>query len=132
MNWGLTRQVSSVLDQVINKHSSLFDNSMGCLKGTQAKLNLKQGSTPKFHKARSVLYALREPIEQEPGNLVKKGVLEKVEYSEWTSPIVLVVKSDGNVRLCCNYKVTCNQSTLRSGSIPIAETGGFICQIIRG
>ena len=49
---------------------------MGCLKGTQAKLNLKEGKTLKFHKARSVPYALREPIEQELDNLVTKGVLE--------------------------------------------------------
>ena len=40
LNWGLIKQVSSDLDKVINKHSSLFDSSMWCLKGTQAKLNL--------------------------------------------------------------------------------------------
>ena len=108
LNWGLVKQVSSDLDQVINKHSSLFDNSMVCLKGTQAKLNLKEGTTPKFHKARSVSYALREPIEQELDNLVIKEVLKKVEHSEWVPPIVPVVKSDGSVRLCGDYKVTCN------------------------
>ena len=63
--------MSSDLDQVINKDSSLFDNSMGCLKGTQAKLNLKEGTTPKFHKATNVPYALRDPIKQELDNLVK-------------------------------------------------------------
>ena len=98
LNWGLIKQVSSDLDQVFNKHSSLFDNSMGCVKGTQAKLNFKEGTTLKFHKARNVPYALREPMEQELDNLVKKGVLEKVEYSEWASRIVPVVKSDGSVR----------------------------------
>ena len=108
LNWGLIKHGSSDLDQVNNKHSSLFDKSMGCLKGTQAKLNLKEGTTPKFRKVRSVPYALRETIEQELDNLVKKGVLERVEYSEWASPNVPVVKSDGSVRLCGDYKVTCN------------------------
>ena len=56
--------MSSDFDQVVNRHSSVFDNSMGCLKGTQAKLNLKEGTTPKFHNARSLPYALREPIEK--------------------------------------------------------------------
>ena len=70
LNWGLIKHGSSDLDQVNNKHSSLFDNSMGCLKGTQAKLNLKEGPTPKFHKVRSVPYALRETIEQELDTLV--------------------------------------------------------------
>ena len=56
--------MSSDFDQVVNKQISLFDNSMGCLKGTQVKLNLKEGTTPKFHNARSVPYALKEPIEK--------------------------------------------------------------------
>ena len=62
----------------LNKHSLLFDNSMGCLKGMQLKLNLKEGTTPKFHKVRSVPYALREPREQELDNLVEKGFLKRL------------------------------------------------------
>ena len=54
-------------------------------------------------------YALREPIEKELNRLVQQGVLEKIEYSEWAAPIVAVMKPDGNVRICGDYKVTINQ-----------------------
>ena len=35
-------------------------------------------------------------------------VLEKVEFSDWSLPIVQVRKLSGSVRICGNYKVTTN------------------------
>ena len=63
---------------------------------------------PKFCKARPVPLALRAAVEQEIERLERDGVLEKVDFSEWATPIVAVPKKDGRVRLCGNYKVTVN------------------------
>ena len=39
------------------------------------------------------------------------GVLEKVEFADWAAPIVPVLKDDGNVRICGDYKMTINKAS---------------------
>ena len=39
------------------------------------------------------------------------GVIKPVQFSKWAAPIVPVLKPDGSVRICGDYKVTLNQDT---------------------
>lgn len=55
-----------------------------------------------------VPYALKAKVEAEIDRLVKEGVLEPVQFSEWATPVVPVLKKDGSVRLCGDYKITVN------------------------
>ena len=54
-------------------------------------------------------YALKTKVEQELDRLEQQDVLEPVEFSNWAAPIVPVVKQDGSVRICGDYKLTVNQ-----------------------
>ena len=61
------------------------------------------------HAIRNVRHvAEREKIADELPRLEKIGVLEKVEFSDWASPIAPVLKPGGSVRICGDYKVTKN------------------------
>lgn len=71
-------------------------------------LKLKENTVPKFFKPRPLPFAIKEKVEKEILNLVELGVLEPIEYSEWGTPIVAVLKKNGQVRICGDYKITLN------------------------
>jgi hypothetical protein len=99
-------KVHDSLKTVLNKHSSVFKDDWGTLKGIKAKLTVKPDAKPKFVKAIQVPYALKPKVEVELDKLVKDGILEKCDFCEWATPIVPVSKKDGSVRLCGDFKVT--------------------------
>ena len=67
-----------------------------------------QDAKPRYFKACPVAYALRPKVEAEMDRLTNAGVLSPVTYREWGTPIVPVVKKDGSIRICGDFKVTLN------------------------
>ena len=108
LNWGQIKALATGIDNILDKHQALFDEGLGTMEGFQAKLRMMQNAVPKFLKAHSVPYALREAIEKELNRLERLGVIEKVSHSDWATPIVPVPKADGSVRICGDYKATVN------------------------
>lgn len=98
--------VSDVVAKI--KSSSVFQSGVGKVEKHIASLDLKQNYKPKFCKARTIAYAEKERIGMELDRLESSGYIKKVNHSEWASPIVVVNKSDGGLRLCGDYKRTLN------------------------
>ena len=63
-------------------------------------MEIKRDAKPKFCKACTVPYALQEAIDAEYHRLETEGIAEKVEFSEWATPMVHVPKADGTTRSC--------------------------------
>ncbi|CAM1308578.1 Uncharacterised protein r2_g1856 [Pycnogonum litorale] len=101
---------TGALDSIMKRHEDVFSDKLGCFKGPYAKIHLDSKVKPLFHKTRSVPYSMKTKIESELDRLVSEGILEHVDYSEWAAPVVPVVKPDGSLRLCGDYKVTVNQA----------------------
>ncbi|XP_036348039.1 uncharacterized protein K02A2.6-like [Rhagoletis pomonella] len=99
---------NNIADYVFKKFHSLFDGTLGCFKKQQVELALEKGTTPKFFKPRPVPLAIRDKVDKEITKHVKLDVLEPVEYCEWGTPIVPVLKKTGDVRICGDFKVTLN------------------------
>ncbi|XP_041379565.1 uncharacterized protein LOC121392407 [Gigantopelta aegis] len=98
------------LEDVLNRHNVLFKDELGLVQSTQAKLHVDPQSQPKYFRPRPIPYALRGKVEQELERLEKAGIIEPVEFSEWAAPVVPVIKRDGTVRICGDYKLTVNQA----------------------
>jgi len=81
------------------------------MKGFQAKLYVDGSITPRFCKARSVPYAMRQKVDDELQRLQKEGIIEPVQFAEWAAPIVPILKADKkSVRICGDYKLTVNRA----------------------
>ena len=124
LNWHeiFTVNIDSQKSNLTKKFPEVFQDGLGTLKGAKAKIHVDPDAKPSYWKARPVPYLLKEKIEVELERLVEAGILQPVQYSEWAAPIVPVVKENGNVRICGDYKMTINKvSKLDNYPIPKTE-----------
>lgn len=63
---------------------------------------------------------MKPKIENELERLEKQGTIELIQYSQWATSAVPIMKPDGSVRLCGDYKVTINKVS-RVDSYPIPK-----------
>ena len=102
-------------------HSTVFQEGLGEVAGVKAKIYINSSEKPRFFKARPVAYALHEKIETELDRPVKEETIELVEFSELATPIVSIVKEDGTIRICGDYKQTINQSISQVRQLPHSQ-----------
>ena len=129
LDWSKIHPVHSVsqcqLQEILDKHPEVFKNELGQIKNTKAKIFVDAEARPRFFRPRPVPYALRHKIEAELDHLEQRGVIEPVQISDWAAPIVPVLKKDGSVRICGDYKVTVNQVAKNDTSF--AKNRGHFC-----
>lgn len=99
------------LEDVFQKYKEVRSNEWSKISGVQAKLTLIPNATPVFL-ARTVLFKLVKLLDKELDELSRVGVLEKIETSEWANPIVPILKADGRIRICGDYKATVNSKLI--------------------
>ncbi len=96
-------------DDIISSYPEIFVQKVGCIPGVKVSLQLRENSKPVFHKERDVPYALRNKVNKELDALEAQGIISKIATSDWGSPLVIVPKPDGNIRLCVDYKIGVNE-----------------------
>ena len=74
------------------------------------KLDIDSSVAPKFCKARSLPFAYKSKVEAQIDADIKNRVLVPVRDSKWAAPIVPVVRADGKIRVCANFKCTANRA----------------------
>ena len=97
------------LQALLSRYPNVFAEGLGTLVGFKARMYIDPAARLKFWRARSVPYALRKKVKAEITHLLEKGTIEPVEWADWATPIVPVLKGDKNsVRICGNFRLTVN------------------------
>ncbi|XP_037501017.1 uncharacterized protein K02A2.6-like [Rhipicephalus sanguineus] len=105
-------RTSQQLQTLLKEFEDVFSPGLGLYKGPPVKLILKENATPRFCKARTVPYALTTKVSDALDRLVADGVISPVMAAEWATPVVPVVKTDGSIRLCGDFRLTVNVATV--------------------
>ena len=113
------------LEDAISRFPDIFKETVGCVPGVTVSLRLREKSKPTFFREREVPYALRDKVDKELDNLEAQGIISKVKTSDWGSPLVVIPKPDGTVRLCVDYKMGVNQQLVNS-SYPIKKVNEIL------
>ena len=110
LDWGQLHMLQvDPVQQLLTKYSQIFHKGAGTILGYQADIKLKEGARPIFKKSRSVAYALQPTLEAELKRLQEEGIIKPVQTSLWATPLVVVPKANGKIRVCGDYKVTVNR-----------------------
>lgn len=89
--------------------SVLSDQPNQTIKNFTAEIVMSDNAVPIFHKAYTVPFKIREKVNNELDRLCAEGIRVPVEFSDWASPVVIVNKASGGIRLCIDCKVTINK-----------------------
>jgi len=68
------------------------------------KIPLKQGFKPFKHKLRQINPILLPVIEKEVKKLLDAKIIVPLRYSEWVANLVSVMKKNGEIRLCVDFR----------------------------
>ncbi|XP_030380504.1 uncharacterized protein K02A2.6-like [Scaptodrosophila lebanonensis] len=88
------------IKSVLSEYEHLFAIELRRHNGPPVTLHIDTGVAPVRLSPRRIPFAIKGLVEEEIERLCKQGILEPVEYSDWATPIVPVVKKDGSIRIC--------------------------------
>jgi hypothetical protein len=100
------------VQELLHVYSDLFSGGLGRFNKFKIILRLKDNVAPVFFKPRPVPFALKHKVDEELERLVNLGILVPVNFSEYATPIVPVLKENGKIKIAGDYSVTLNRDLL--------------------
>ncbi|VDI17945.1 Hypothetical predicted protein [Mytilus galloprovincialis] len=84
---------------------NLYADGVGKLVDFQLKIPIDKSIQPVIQPLRRIPYHLRGKLEEKLNELVEQDIIEAVNGpSQWTSPIVVVPKKNGDIRICVDMR----------------------------
>ena len=78
--------------------------TLGYAKGFVHRVKIRPDVVPIQQKIRRLPFDVRDAVSQEVKMLEEAGIIERIDSSEWVSPIVVTHKKTGGIRLCMDLR----------------------------
>ncbi|MEN7973341.1 MAG: reverse transcriptase domain-containing protein [Verrucomicrobiota bacterium] len=97
-------RMSTILTEYKERVFAHSDVDIGCTQRLVHDIKLLPGSRPVKQKARPVTQAQEQAVKEEVAKYLRFGVISPA-CSEWSSPVVLVMKRSGEIRFCIDFRL---------------------------
>ncbi|CAM5112724.1 unnamed protein product [Natator depressus] len=82
---------------------------------------MRNNVMPVRQKLRRLPFSVREAVSEELRKLVQKDIIEEIDSSEWVSPVVVMQKKGGGIRLCVDLREPNKAIVIDSHPLPHIE-----------
>ena len=65
---------------------------------------MRPETRPQICRQRKIAFALQDEVERQLGDLERKGVIIACGEIDWATPIVAICKSNGDIRVCGDFR----------------------------
>ncbi len=112
-----------LMSSLNDEFPTLFDESkIGELNGFEYKITLKPDAKPKVFKLRHPPEAMKGDVKQELDSLLKDGIIQQIDKSEYVHPLHFIRKPDGSIRTTVDFSQGLNKDIVPSHNrLPLPE-----------
>ena len=115
-------------DHIVKNFPKLFSKDLGQCKNFRAKLTLSENSVPVQIPCRQIPFAMETLLDEELQHLKSLDIIERVHQSDWSTPIVIVKKPNGKIRLCADYFIGVNKA-LKNNMYPLPNIDSIVSKL---
>ncbi|XP_037504865.1 uncharacterized protein K02A2.6-like [Rhipicephalus sanguineus] len=116
---------------IVEKFADVFSETFPGANLPRIHIELKEAAQARFLKCRSIPFAMKNEVVAELNRLEELGILKPTQYSDWATPIIVVRKKDGSLRICGDYRSTVNQA-VKSNVYPLPTSKELFARLGRG
>ena len=127
----LNVDIYSLTMEMSSKFPNLFSPGLGHFTEYKCSLDVDPNAEAKFFRARSVPYAMKPKLDKALDSLQRDNIISPISYSRWAAPVVPVLKPNGEVRVCGDYKVTVNKA-IKLDTYPIPKVDDLFSSLAGG
>ena len=100
---------------------SQSDKGLGHAKNFVHKVQIRSDVKPVQQKLRRLPLSVREAVTKELNELEEQGIIEKIDSSQWVSPIVVTSRKNGKIRMCVDMREPNKAVVPDSHPLPLIE-----------